>query len=118
MREKKEFIKLHIAVDEKSKKVISFRITKGNVHDTKKFGPLVEESAKGHGMEDKLYDDKAYDYRKNLNILDDIEAEPAISIGKNASTRSKGCPLRRDDVFLIKKLGYERWKQLKDTGRR
>jgi hypothetical protein len=44
--------------------------------------------------------------------------QPAISIRKNASTRSKGCPLRRDEVFLIKKLGYERWKQLKDTGRR
>jgi hypothetical protein len=36
----------YIAVDdEKSKKVVSFRITKGNVHDTKKFGPLVKESA-------------------------------------------------------------------------
>jgi hypothetical protein len=47
MREKKEFIiKLHIAIDEKSKKVISFRIiTKGNVHDSKKFGQLVKEAA-------------------------------------------------------------------------
>ena len=45
VREKKEFIKLHIAVDdEKSKKVVSFKITKGNVHDTKKFGPLIKEA--------------------------------------------------------------------------
>jgi hypothetical protein len=35
IREKKESIKLHISVDEESKKVVSFRITKGNVHDTK-----------------------------------------------------------------------------------
>jgi IS5 family transposase len=117
IHEKKEFVKLHIAVDEKSKKVISFRITKGNVHDTKKFGPLVKESAKRHDI-DKVYGDKAYDNRKNFNILDDMNAEPAISIRKNASTRSKGCPLRRDEVFLVKKLGYEGWKQLKDTGRR
>ena len=117
IREKKEFVKLHIAVDEKSKKVVSFRITKGNVHDTKKFGPLVKESAKRHHI-DKVYGDKAYDNRKNFNILDDMNAEPAISIRKNASTRSKGCPLRRDEVFLVKKLGYEGWKQLKDTGRR
>ena len=116
-REKKEFVKLHIAVDEKSKKVVSFRITKGNVHDTKKFGPLVKESAKRHDV-DKVYGDKAYDNRKNFNILDDMNAEPAISIRKNASTRSKGCPFRRDEVFLVKKLGYEGWKQLKDTGRR
>lgn len=117
IREKKEFVKLHIAVDEKSKKVVSFRITKGNVHDTKKFGPLVKESAKRHDI-DKVYGDKAYDNRKNFNILDDMNAEPATSIRKNASTRSKGCPLRRDEVFLVKKLGYEGWKQLKDTGRR
>jgi hypothetical protein len=116
IREKKEFVKLHIAVDEKSKKVVSFRITKGNVHDTKKFGPG-PTPAQRHDI-DKVYGDKAYDNRKNFNILDDMNAEPAISIRKNASTRSKGCPLRRDEVFLVKKLGYEGWKQLKDTGRR
>jgi hypothetical protein len=119
IREKKEFIKLHIAVDEKSEKVVSFRITKGNVHDTRQFGALARDSAKNHHVE-KVYGDIAYDNRRNFNILGDIDAEPAISsIRKNASTtRSKGCPLRRDEVLLIKKLGYEGWKQLKDAGRR
>ena len=32
IRKKKDFIKLHIAVDAESKKVVSFRVTKGNVH--------------------------------------------------------------------------------------
>jgi IS5 family transposase len=44
-KEKREFVKLHIAVDAKSKKVVSFRITKGNVHDSRKLGPLVREAA-------------------------------------------------------------------------
>jgi hypothetical protein len=117
IREKKEFIKLHIAVEEKSKKVVSFRITKGNIHDTKKFGPIVKEAAEKYDI-DKVHADKAYDNRNNFNILDDINAEPAIGIRKNASTRSKGCPLRKDEVSLIKKLGLERWKELKDAGRR
>ena len=105
-------------MDEKSKKVVSFRITKGNVHDAKKFGPLVKEAAEKYDI-DKVHTDKAYDNnRKNFNILDDINAEPAIGIRKNASTRSKGCILRKDEVFLIKKLGFEGWKQLKDAGRR
>ena len=60
IREKKEFVKLHIAVDEKSKKVVSFRITKGNVHDTKKFGPLLKESAKTHDI------DKVYVWRQSI----------------------------------------------------
>jgi hypothetical protein len=67
-----------------------------------------------------VYGDKAYDNRNNFNILDKINAEPAIiKIRKNASTRSKGCPLRRDEVLLIRKLGYDGWKDLKDAaGRR
>ncbi len=116
-REKKEFVKLHISIDEKSKKVVSFRITKGTVHDTKKFGPLVKEAASKYDI-DKVYGDKAYDNRNNFNILDKINAEPAIKIRKNASTRLKGCPLRRDEVLLLRKLGYDGWKDLKDAGRR
>jgi hypothetical protein len=67
-----------------------------------------------------MYRDKAHNNnRKNFNILDVINAEPAISsIRKNTSTISKGCPLRRDEVLLIKKLGYDGWEQLKDTGKR
>ena len=117
IREKKEFVKLHIAVDEKSKKVVSFRITKGNVHDTKKFGPLVKEAAENFDI-DKAFADKAHDNR-SFNLLDDLNIEPAINIRKNASTiKSKVCPLRVAEVVLIKKLGYDGWKQLKDTGRR
>lgn len=117
IRKKKEFIKLHIAVDAKSKKVVSFRITRGNVHDAKKFCPLVREAAEKYNI-DKVYADKAYDNRKNFNLLDDLNVEPAIEIRKNASIRATGCPLRRDEVLLIKNLGYHRWNQLKDAGKR
>ena len=65
-----------------------------------------------------MYGDKAYDNRNNFNILDKINAEPAIKIRKNTSAESKGCPLRRDEVLLIRKLGYDEWKDLKDAGRR
>ena len=42
---------------------VSFRITKGDVHDTKKFGPLVKEAASKYDI-DKVYGDKAYDNRE------------------------------------------------------
>jgi hypothetical protein len=42
--------------------VVSFRITKGNVHDTTKFGALVKDSAERHDI-DKVYGDKANDNR-------------------------------------------------------
>lgn len=63
--------------------------------------------------------DKARDNRRNFNLLDDMNIEPKINIRKNAMPIiTKGCPLRRDEVFLISRLGLKRWKQLKDIGRR
>ena len=117
IRKKKEFIKLHIAVDAKSKKVVSFRVTKGNIHDSKKFNPMIKEVSEQYDI-DKVYADKAHDNRRSFNLLDNLNIEPAIQIRKNASIKTKGCPLRRDEVSLIKKLGYERCKQLKNMGRR
>jgi hypothetical protein len=78
---------------------------------------LIKESAKKHDI-DKVVGDKDFDDRKNFNILDQINAEPAISIRKNASTISKRRPLIRDEVLLIKKVGYKAWRQLKNGGRR
>ena len=91
--EKKEFVKLHIAVDEKSKKIVlSFRITKGDVHDSKKFCPLVKEAAQNYNI-DRVYADKAHDNRRSFNLLDGLNIEPAINIRKNASIKTKGCLL-------------------------
>lgn len=97
--------------------MVSFRITRGNVHDTKKFCPLVSEAAEKYNI-DKLYADKAHDNRKNFNLLDRLNVESVIAIRNNAHTTARGCPLRREVVLLIKKLGYQRWKEIKDSGRR
>ncbi|MGC1929649.1 MAG: transposase, partial [Candidatus Nitrosopolaris sp.] len=59
-------------------------------------------------------------YRGQLmnGFVERLDVEPVIAIRNNASTRERGCPLRREEVLLIKKLGYQRWKQMKDAGRR
>jgi hypothetical protein len=69
IRKKKEFVKLHIAIDAKSKKIMSFRITKGNVHDSKKLGPMIREIDKENTI-DKVYGDKAHDNRRSFNLLE------------------------------------------------
>jgi Transposase DDE domain len=97
--------------------MMSFRVTKANLNDSKKLGPMIREVTK-ECVIDKVYGDKAHDNRKSFNLLDDLNIEPVISIRKNASTKARGCQLRRDEVLLIRKQGYDGWKQLKDTRRR
>ena len=68
IRKKKEFIKLHIAVDAKSEKIMSIRITKGNVHDSKKFSPMIREAYENYDI-DKVYADKAHNNRRTFNLF-------------------------------------------------
>jgi hypothetical protein len=60
--------------------------------------------------------DKAHDNRKNFNLLDELNAEPAIGIRNNVSTRSRGRHLRTEELLLMKKPGYQGWKQLRMQG--
>jgi transposase len=116
-KEKRKYVKLHILADKKTGKIKGFRVTSEKTGDTKKFVPLVKEVSKKRRVA-KAYADTAYDARKNFNVLKEIGAEPAIRLRKNARTRSFGSPLRREEAVLVKKLGYEGWKELKDYGKR
>ena len=71
--------------------ILSFRVTRGNVRDAKKFSPLVESSKKYNV--DKVYADKEHDNRKNFSLLYRLDVEPIIAIRNNASTRTRGCQL-------------------------
>ncbi len=116
-KEKRKFVKLHILADKKTGKIVGFRVTSEHTGDSKKFVPLVKEASKKNKIA-KVYGDTAYDSRKNFNLLDELEIEPAIKIRKNARTLSRGSPLRREETVLMKKLGLEGWKKLKDYGKR
>jgi hypothetical protein len=54
---------------------------------------------------DRVYADKAHDNR-SFNLLYRLDVEPVIVIRNNASTRARGCQLRREEL-LLKKLGYQ-----------
>lgn len=67
---------------------------------------MIKEVAEEYDI-DRVYGDKAHDSRNSFNLLDDLNIEPAISLRKNASTRARGCRLRREEVLLIRKIGYD-----------
>lgn len=116
-KEKRKYVKLHILADKKTKKIVGFRVTSEKTGDSKKFIPFVKEVAKKRKVA-KAYAGRAYDARKNFNVLHEERIEPAIRLRKNARTRSLGSPLRREEAVLLKRLGYDGWKELKDYGQR
>ena len=60
------FIKMHIAVDAKSKKILALEVTKEDTHDSKKFKDLIN---KIDNKIDKVIADGAYDSNDNFNYL-------------------------------------------------
>ena len=78
---------------------------------------MIKEISKNHNIT-KAYADKAYDSKTNFNLLDKLHIEPVISIRKNANGRTRKCKSRNEQVHLIQNIGYEKYKQLKNTGQR
>jgi Transposase DDE domain len=73
---------LRIAVDTKSKQIISFRVTKGTVHDTKKFVPMIKEISKHNEITKVHMQIKHICCTTNFNLLDKLHIEPVISLSE------------------------------------
>jgi hypothetical protein len=102
-RERREYLKLHIVVDSRSKEIIPFRVTKCIIHNNKKLVALIKEISKYHNIT-KTYAYKAYDNIANFNLLDNLYIEPVISIRRNATAKTRKYRSRNKRVHLILKL--------------
>jgi len=117
---KKGWVKVHVAVDVKTKKLLALEITDERTGDGKMLQPLIKQAKKNsNGKKIKAaYADGAYDSRNNFNFLDKEGTEPIIKIRKNASTRARGSPARAEKAREIKEIGYEGWKDKYKYGQR
>jgi len=107
---RKGWIKVHIAIDVKTRKLLALKITDERTGDGKMLKPLVKQ-IKGRGGEiSRVYGDGGYDSRENFNYLAENDVEPVIKIRSNSSTKSRGSPSRAKRVRELKELGHERWK--------
>jgi len=86
-KRRRGYVKLHIAVDVKSKKIVSLEVTDESIGDFKEFKPLIEKASE-RGVVAKVYADTTYNSRANFNPLQTIKAEAAIKPRKNSSTKA------------------------------
>jgi len=111
------YLKIHIAVDVKRKRILALEVTDEKVGDGRMLQPLVEEASKKAKVRETL-GDGAYDTKNNFRYLDGKGIEPVIKVRRNASSRAGGCMPRklvaqeylRDPKAWKRKHGYGyRW---------
>jgi len=114
-QKKRGFIKIHVAVDVKTKKILSMKVTKEDVSDGRMLKPLVRTAPCAI---DKVLADGAYDSKDNFRFLDRMGIEPVIKVRKNASVlHAHGCMPRK--VVVVEQLqDVKRWKRRHGYGMR
>ena len=107
---RKKYLKIHIAVDIKNKKIISLKVTDEHVHDGKVLPKLVEDIKKSkHMIVGKILTDGAYDSNAVFGCLTDNGIMSCIKVRKKAIVKKTNHNLRNLLVISQKNI-LQRWK--------
>jgi len=118
MREKhgkvrRGWLKVHVAVDVETKKLLSIEVTEEKVADSEVLRPLLKDLNIKDGLMDGAFDtNDAFDFIKEKGV--DC---PGIKIRENAIVGKEPTP-RSNAVLEFLKNGYNGWKQMHQYGRR
>lgn len=113
---KRGFLKIHLAVDPRSKQAVSMQVTEEGVSDGSQTEPLVQEAMAKNGVA-RVYGDGAYGSRANFDFLASKGIDPAIKVRKNSVPKAKGSFARKEAVVAQQK-DFEGWKEEKGYGDR
>ena len=115
LKERRGFIKIHVAVDTKSRQIVSMKVTQEDTGDAKMMESLVEEASLRASIK-KLLGDGGYDSKDNFQTLHDMKIEPVIKVRSNSVVSGKCIP--RDDSVLEQLSSYKKWKKKHGYGMR
>jgi Transposase DDE domain len=112
-------LKIHIAVNIKSKKILSMKVTDEHVHDSKVLPELVQNIIKSNNITaSKLFADGAYDSNGVFRCLADNGILPCIKVRKNAKVRWKKGNILRNLSVLAQRTDLQKWKDSTRYGQR
>jgi len=114
-RVQRGFIKVHIAVDTKTKQILAIEVTKDDVGDGRMLGRLVDGSQSRVPLK-RVIADVAYDSKANFRMLAKRAIDPLIRVRKNSSFKSGGCMARK--FAVVEQLGNSDWRRERGYGYR
>ena len=116
---KRGYLKIHLAVDIKKKRILSLHVTSEQVHDGKILPELIDDiiTIKQNKIVNTVIADGSYDSNKNFQILSFKGIKPAIKIRKNSRCRKVNHYLR-NKMVKIQKNNLQNWKVSVNYGKR
>jgi transposase len=115
---KRGYLKIHIAVDIKKKRILSLDVTSEQVHDGKVLSELVDDiTIKQNKIIDSVIADGAYDNNKIFQFLSFRGIQPVIKVRKNSRCRKTNHYLRNKNMQL-QKTNLQQWKDSVSYGKR
>jgi hypothetical protein len=121
-KKKKGYLKIHIAVNIKTKEILALEVTDEKVHDGKQMKSLVDHvlkrnKNKNYKIKTTVLADGAYDSNKNFKYLNEKRILPGIKIRKNSIISTKNNKIRNSEVRLQTR-DLLKWKKKRRYGRR
>ena len=116
-RKRKGFIKIHLAVNIKTKKIVSMIVTKEDVHDIKMLKEIVNDVSKNYDIK-KVLADGGYDSKDNFRYLDELKITPIIKVRKNSSIKNNSKCIPRKLSVIQQLDNLKRWKKTHGYGMR
>ena len=116
----RKFLKIHVAVNVKTKEILSMKVTDEHVHDSKVLPELIDnviESDKQITI-GKLLADGAYDGNVIFRYLSDNGILPCIKVRKNSRVKWKRGNILRTLSVLAQKNDIQKWKDSVSYGQR
>ncbi len=113
---RKGYLKIHIAVDIKKKRILSLEVTSEEVHDGKILKKLVDDASANNKVK-RILADGMYDSNKNFRYLSKNHIKPGIKTRSNSKARSTSCYARNMSV-LRQQTNLKRWKRSMSYGYR
>jgi transposase len=117
---KKGYLKIHVAVNVKTKKILSMKVTDEHVHDSKALPELIDdviESDKKITI-GKLIADGAYEGNEIFRFLSDKGIQPCIKVRRNARIELKKRNILRNLSVLAQRTDLQKWKDSVSYGKR
>ena len=114
---KKGYLKIHFAVDIKTKQVVAMDVTSEKVHDGRRLKRLVKRAEENVRVK-RVLGDGAYDSKENFNFLSQRGIKPVIRVRRNSTPKSRGSMARKLAVVEQSKFKPKAWSRIHRFGYR